>query len=340
MYRICQSILTSRFQVTILRINEARNKTILGSDEMDLSKMMTETRNPNTMDLDQMSALQIVTAMNREDRRVPEGIEPVLPQIAAVVDAVEAAFRKGGRLFYLGAGTSGRLGVLDASECPPTFGVDPGMVVGLIAGGDRALRFPIEGAEDSRELGRQDLMDHNLTADDVVVGIAASGRTPYVLGALEYARSLGCTTAAIACNKNSAVGQAADIAIEAQVGPEVLTGSTRLKAGTAQKMILNMISTGAMVRIGKAYHNLMVDVVQSNEKLQTRAENIVMEATGVERAEARATIDAADGKVKLAITMILTGKMPKRHSNCWNRPVDVYATPSGRNKHSKRRKHT
>lgn len=275
---------------------------------MDLSKMMTETRNPNTMDLDQMSALEIVTAMNREDRRVPEGIEPELPRIAAVVEAVEAAFRKGGRLFYLGAGTSGRLGVLDASECPPTFGVDPGMVVGLIAGGDRALRFPIEGAEDSRELGRRDLEEHNLTADDVVVGIAASGRTPYVLGALEYARSLGCTTAAIACNKNSAVGLAADIAIEAQVGPEVLTGSTRLKAGTAQKMILNMISTGAMVRIGKAYHNLMVDVVQSNEKLQARAENIVMEATGVDRAEARTAIDAAGGKVKLAITMILTGK--------------------------------
>lgn len=275
---------------------------------MDLSKMMTETRNPHTMDLDQMSALEIVTAMNREDRRVPEGIEPELPRIAAVVEAVEAAFRKGGRLFYLGAGTSGRLGVLDASECPPTFGVDPGMVVGLIAGGDRALRFPIEGAEDSRELGRRDLEEHNLTADDVVVGIAASGRTPYVLGALEYARSLGCTTAAIACNKNSAVGLAADIAIEAQVGPEVLTGSTRLKAGTAQKMILNMISTGAMVRIGKAYHNLMVDVVQSNEKLQTRAENIVMEATGVDRAEARTAIDAAGGKVKLAITMILTGK--------------------------------
>lgn len=275
---------------------------------MDLSKMMTETRNPNTMDLDQMSALEIVTAMNREDRRVPEGIEPELSRIAAVVEAVEAAFRKGGRLFYLGAGTSGRLGVLDASECPPTFGVDPGMVVGLIAGGDRALRFPIEGAEDSRELGRRDLEERNLTADDVVVGIAASGRTPYVLGALEYARSLGCTTAAIACNKNSAVGLAADIAIEAQVGPEVLTGSTRLKAGTAQKMILNMISTGAMVRIGKAYYNLMVDVVQSNEKLQTRAENIVMEATGVDRTEARTAIDAAGGKVKLAITMILTGK--------------------------------
>lgn len=275
---------------------------------MDLNKMMTETRNPDTMDLDQMSALEIVTAMNREDRKVPEGIEPELPQIAAVVEAAERAFRKGGRLFYLGAGTSGRLGVLDASECPPTFGVEPEMVVGLIAGGDRALRFPIEGAEDSRELGRRDLEEHNLCADDIVVGIAASGRTPYVLGALEYARSLGCTTAAIACNKGSAIGKAADIAIEAQVGPEVLTGSTRLKAGTAQKMILNMITTGAMVRIGKAYQNLMVDVVQSNEKLETRAENIVMAATGVERAEARQTIDAAGGKVKLAITMLLTGR--------------------------------
>lgn len=275
---------------------------------MDLNKMMTETRNPDTMHLDEMSALEIVTAMNREDRKVPEGIEPVLPQIAAVVETVEAAFRNGGRLFYLGAGTSGRLGVLDASECPPTFGVEPGMVVGLIAGGDRALRFPIEGAEDSRELGRKDLEEHDLCARDVVVGIAASGRTPYVLGALEYARSIGCKTAAIACNKGSAVGQAADIAIEAQVGPEVLTGSTRLKAGTAQKMILNMITTGAMVRIGKAYQNLMVDVVQSNEKLETRAENIVMAATGVERSQARQTIDAAGGKAKLAITMILTGR--------------------------------
>lgn len=275
---------------------------------MDLNKMMTETRNPDTMHLDEMSALEIVTAMNREDRKVPEGIEPVLPQIAAVVETVEAAFRNGGRLFYLGAGTSGRLGVLDASECPPTFGVEPGMVVGLIAGGDRALRFPIEGAEDSRELGRKDLEEHDLCAKDVVVGIAASGRTPYVLGALEYARSIGCKTAAIACNKGSAVGQAADIAIEAQVGPEVLTGSTRLKAGTAQKMILNMITTGAMVRIGKAYQNLMVDVVQSNEKLETRAENIVMAATGVERSQARQTIDAAGGKAKLAITMILTGR--------------------------------
>lgn len=275
---------------------------------MDLNQMMTESRNPDTMDLDQMSALEIVTAMNREDHKVPEAIQAILPRIAATVEMVETAFRSGGRLFYLGAGTSGRLGVLDASECPPTFGVAHGMVVGLIAGGDRALRFPIEGAEDDRALGKQDLIDHDLCAQDVVIGIAASGRTPYVLGALEYAHSLGCKTAAIACNADSAVGRAADIAMEAQVGPEVLTGSTRLKAGTAQKMILNMITTGAMVRIGKAYENLMVDVVQSNEKLRTRAENIVMTATGVPRDEARSTIDAAGGKVKLAITMILTGQ--------------------------------
>ena len=275
---------------------------------MDLNKMMTETRNPDTMTLDQMSALELVTVMNREDHKVPEAIASALPQIASTVEVVEQAFRKGGRLFYLGAGTSGRLGVLDASECPPTFGVDPGMVVGLIAGGDRALRFPIEGAEDDRSLGKQDLVDHNLVPSDVVIGIAASGRTPYVLGALDYAHSIGCKTAAIACNLHSAIGQAADIAIEVSVGPEVLTGSTRLKAGSAQKMILNMITTGAMVRTGKAYQNLMVDVVQSNEKLRTRAENIVMAATDVPREQARRTIDEANGKVKLAITMILTGK--------------------------------
>lgn len=275
---------------------------------MDLNKMMTETRNPDTMTLDQMSALELVTVMNREDHKVPEAIASALPQIASTVEVVEQAFRKGGRLFYLGAGTSGRLGVLDASECPPTFGVDPGMVVGLIAGGDRALRFPIEGAEDDRSLGKQDLVDHNLVPSDVVIGIAASGRTPYVLGALDYAHSIGCKTAAVACNLHSAIGQAADIAIEVSVGPEVLTGSTRLKAGSAQKMILNMITTGAMVRTGKAYQNLMVDVVQSNEKLRTRAENIVMAATDVSREQARRTIDEANGKVKLAITMILTGK--------------------------------
>ncbi len=272
---------------------------------MDLSHMTTEKRNAATMDLDQMSALEIATVMNQEDRKVPLAIERALPQIAQTIEIVENAFRQGGRLFYIGAGTSGRLGVLDASECPPTFGVDAGMVVGLIAGGDQALRFPIEGAEDDRELCVSDLKERQLCSKDVLVGIAASGRTPYVLGGLDYAKSLGCRTAAIACNRESAVGKAADIAIEVEVGPEVLTGSTRLKSGTAQKLIVNMISTGAMVRIGKAYHNLMVDVVQSNAKLQVRAENIVIEATGVDREKARQTIDAADGSVKTAITMIL-----------------------------------
>lgn len=262
---------------------------------MDLSNMMTETRNTDTMHLDEMSPLQIVTAMNREDRKVPLAIEAVLSQIAAAVEAVETAFRNGGRLFYLGAGTSGRLGVLDASECPPTFGVDHGMVVGLIAGGDRALRFPIEGSEDSRELRRQDLADHNLQSVDVITGIAASGRPPMCWGLWNTPAARAAAPPPSPCNRDSAVSRAADIAIEAVVSPEVLTGSTRLKAGTAQKMILNMITTGAMVRIGKAYQNLMVDVVQSNEKLQTRAENIVMEATGVSWPEARAVIDAAGG---------------------------------------------
>lgn len=275
---------------------------------MDLSHMTTERRNSATMDLDTMTALEIATVMNREDRNVPLAIEKALPQIAQAIEVVESAFRNGGRLFYTGAGTSGRLGVLDASECPPTFGVDSGMVVGLIAGGDKALRFPIEGAEDDKEQGRKDLEAHTLTAKDALVGIAASGRTPYVIGGLEYANSLGCKTVSIACNRESAVGKAAQIAIEVEVGPEVLTGSTRLKSGTAQKLILNMISTGAMVRTGKAYQNLMVDVVQSNEKLQVRAENIVMEATGVEREKARETINAASGKVKPAIVMLLTGK--------------------------------
>ena len=272
---------------------------------MDLSHMTTETRNAATMDLDQMTPLEIATVMNQEDRKVPLAIEKALPQIARTIEMVENAFRQGGRLFYIGAGTSGRLGVLDASECPPTFGVGGEMVLGLIAGGDKALRFPIEGAEDDRELCVKDLKERALCPKDVLVGIAASGRTPYVLGGLEYAKSLGCGTAAIACNSGSAVGKAADIAIEAEVGPEVLTGSTRLKSGTAQKLIVNMISTGAMVRIGKAYQNLMVDVVQSNEKLQVRAENIVMEATGVDREKARQTIDAAQGSVKTAITMLL-----------------------------------
>ena len=273
--------------------------------ELNLTGMTTERRNPRTMQLDTMSELEIVTAMNDEDARVPLAIAKKLPEIAQAARWAVEAFEQGGRLFYMGAGTSGRLGVLDAAECPPTFGVDPGMVVGLIAGGEKAFIKAVEGAEDSRELGRQDLESHQLTQKDFVIGIAASGRTPYVLGGLAYAKELGCRTAAIACNPGSAIGKAADLAIEVEVGPEVLTGSTRLKSGTAQKLILNMISTASMVRMGKAYQNLMVDVMQTNEKLHTRAENIVMDATGAERAEARSAIDAAGGSVKCAITMLL-----------------------------------
>ncbi len=274
---------------------------------MDLKGMTTETRNPHTMELDTMSSLEIITEMNREDAVVPQAIAAELPQIAQAVDWVVAAFAAGGRLFYMGAGTSGRLGVLDASECPPTFGVPAEMVVGLIAGGDAAFLKAVEGAEDSRALGEEDLKAHALCSADIVIGIAASGRTPYVLGGLAYARSVGCKTAAIACNKGSMVGEAADLAIEVEVGPEVLTGSTRLKSGTAQKLILNMISTASMVRSGKAYENLMVDVIQTNEKLCVRAENIVIDATGVSRTAARRAIDEAQGSVKTAITMILAG---------------------------------
>ncbi len=272
---------------------------------MDLKKFTTEARNPKTMNMDQMSALEIVTVMNSEDRIVPTAIEEALPRIAELVDAIVEALEKGGRLFFTGAGSSGRLGVLEASECPPTFGVPDELVVGLIAGGDYALRYSVEGAEDSYEMGKQDLAAHSPKAGDVVVGIAASGRTPYVLGALDYAKSLGCLAAAISCNKGSAIAAASDIAIEVEVGPEVLSGSTRLKSGTAQKLILNMITTAAMVRSGKAYQNLMVDVLPCNEKLDRRAENICMEATGVSREEARAAIDAAQGSVKTAVTMLL-----------------------------------
>ena len=267
----------------------------------------TEMRNPRTMSLDQMTALEIVTAMNTEDSGVPAAVSRVLPQIAQAAQWAEQSFCNGGRLIYMGAGTSGRLGVLDAAECPPTFGVSPEKVVGLIAGGSGAFIKAIEGAEDSRELGWMDLQQLGLCKQDTLIGIAASGRTPYVLGGLEYANGIGCKTVGISCNKGSAVGKAAQLAIEVEVGPEVLTGSTRLKAGTAQKLVLNMISTASMVRSGKAYQNLMVDVMQTNEKLRVRAENIVIEATGVERSQARRSIDEANGSVKTAITMILAG---------------------------------
>ena len=272
---------------------------------LTLDNLLTEARNPQTMELDSMTPLEIVTAMNREDARVPESIRPQLPNIARCVAWATEAIRTGGRLIYMGAGTSGRLGVLDAVECPPTFGVSPDVVVGLIAGGEGAFVRAVEGAEDSRELGKADLEAIGLTPKDLVVGIAASGRTPYVLGGLAYANSLGCKTAAISCNPGSAVGKEARLAIEVAPGPECLTGSTRLKAGTAQKLILNMISTATMVGCGKAYSNLMVDVMQTNEKLVVRAQNIVMEATGVSRDSAKEAIAQAGGSCKLAVTMIL-----------------------------------
>ena len=272
---------------------------------LNLKNMSTETRNQNTMNLDIMSPLEVVTVMNQEDAKVPAAITPALPNIAQCVTWAIESIEAGGRIIYMGAGTSGRLGVLDAVECPPTFGVAPEVVVGLIAGGEKAFVKAVEGAEDSRELGRQDLIDHNLEKRDIVIGIAASGRTPYVLGGLAYAQEIGCHTVGISCNPGSAVGAAAELAIEVVPGPECLTGSTRLKSGTCQKLILNMISTATMVGCGKAYQNLMVDVMQTNEKLVVRAQNIVMEATGCDRETAAEKIALAGGNAKTAITMIL-----------------------------------
>ena len=272
---------------------------------LNLKNMSTETRNQNTMNLDIMTPLEVVTVMNQEDAKVPAAITPALPNIAQCVTWAIESIENGGRIIYMGAGTSGRLGVLDAVECPPTFGVAPEVVVGLIAGGEKAFVKAVEGAEDSRELGRQDLVDINLTKTDIVIGIAASGRTPYVLGGLAYAKEVGCHTVGISCNPGSAVGAAAELAIEVVPGPECLTGSTRLKSGTCQKLILNMISTATMVGCGKAYQNLMVDVMQTNEKLVVRAQNIVMEATGCDRETAAEKIAIAGGNAKTAITMIL-----------------------------------
>lgn len=272
-----------------------------------LNNMTTEAVNLSTVNLDMLNSLEIVTAMNKEDKNVAHAVREVLPEIAKTVDWVVEAFKNGGRLIYFGAGTSGRLGLLDAVECPPTFGTDPDMVVGLIAGGERAFIKAVEGAEDSPTLAEADLKSIHLKASDIVIGIAASGRTPYVIGGLDYANAVGCQTVAISCNRNSAVSKSAKHAIEVVAGPEVLTGSTRLKAGTAQKMVLNMISTASMVGIGKTYKNYMVDVQQTNEKLKVRAENIVMQATEASRENARITLDKADGSVKTAIIMIILG---------------------------------
>jgi len=273
---------------------------------MDLNRLTTEQRNPHTRDLDLMTSQQIVAAINREDAQAPAAIEPCLPVIAALVDRIVAAFHAGGRLIYVGAGTSGRLGVLDASECPPTYGVAPEIVVGLIAGGDRALRHSVEGAEDDPELGVADVRAIGLNARDVLVGIAASGRTPYTLGAMRTARAAGATVGCIVNTPDSEMAQLADYSIVLLTGPEVVTGSTRMKSGTAQKLVLNMLSTAAMVRLGKVYSNLMVDVQASNAKLVQRATNIVREVTGANPDTARQAI-ARYGSAKVAIFALLSG---------------------------------
>jgi N-acetylmuramic acid 6-phosphate etherase len=274
---------------------------------MNLEGLSTEQRNPNTMNLDQMSVLEILQTMNNEDQKVPESIKKAIPVIEKLVIKTIDSIKHGGRLIYIGAGTSGRLGVLDAVECPPTFGVDAELVVGIIAGGEKAFTEAVEGAEDSIEAGEQDLKELNLTENDVVVGLAASGRTPYVIGALSYAQYIGASTASISCNQASALSRYAQYAVEVVTGPEVLTGSTRLKAGTAQKLILNMISTAVMIGLGKAYQNLMVDVQTTNEKLEQRAKGIICKATGVEEETAANYFLSANGNVKIAIVMILTG---------------------------------
>ncbi|RWN65267.1 MAG: N-acetylmuramic acid 6-phosphate etherase [Mesorhizobium sp.] len=273
----------------------------------ELERLVSEDRNPKTMDIDLLPTIDILRKINDEDRGVPAAVEKVIPEIAAAVDRIVGAFQKGARLVYMGAGTSGRLGVLDASECPPTFGVPESMVVGLIAGGPDALVRSAEGAEDDPKQGMKALQEINLTADDVVVGIAVSGRTPYVIGGLTYARQVGATTVALSCNAKSIIAGLADIAISPLVGPEVLSGSTRLKSGTAQKLVLNMLTTASMIRIGKSYQNLMVDLNPSNKKLVARAVRIVMQTTGCAAQQARQALDQTGNDVKLAILVRITG---------------------------------
>ena len=273
---------------------------------VEINQLTTEKRNPNTMHLDQMTVGQVLELMNKEDQQVPEAIAEALGQIEAAVETIIQSLKAGGRLIYFGAGTSCRLGILDAAECVPTFGVSPDLVVGLIAGGDKAMVEAVEGAEDSLTLAEEDFKKLNLNANDTVVGIAASGRTPYVIGGLKYAQSVGAKTVSIACNKEAKISGYAQIPIEVDCGPEVLTGSTRLKAGTAQKLILNMLSTVSMIGIGKVYQNLMVDVQATNEKLEERSKRIIMAVTECTYEDAASYFEAANQNVKVAIVMILT----------------------------------
>lgn len=281
-----------------------------GMSQVDLSQLRTEARNPRSQELDAMSTLDVVTAMNDEDRHIADAVRAVLPKIAAAVDAIAQRMHKGGRLIYVGAGTSGRLGVLDAAECPPTFSASPEQVLGLIAGGQDAFLRAVEGAEDDPELAGKDLAALSLGHKDIVVGVAASGRTPYVLGALEYARSVKALTIGVTMNPGSAAVIGVEHAIEVETGAEVLTGSTRLKAGTATKMVLNMLSTGAFVRLNKVYGNLMVDLQATNAKLRSRSVHIVAEACQCDSHEAELQLAATDGEVKAAIVAKRKGVAP------------------------------
>ncbi|MBZ9607404.1 N-acetylmuramic acid 6-phosphate etherase [Clostridium estertheticum] len=275
-------------------------------DILNLKKLTTESRNENTMDIDKISTLEMVKKINNEDKKVAEAVEKELPKIVEAIDCIVERMYKGGRLIYIGAGTSGRLGILDASECPPTYGISEELVQGIIAGGKQAMFSAMEGAEDSKELAVKDLKNKNITENDTIVGLAASGRTPYVIGGLEYANEIGALSISVTCNANTQVSKASKISIEPVVGAEVVTGSTRLKSGTAQKLVLNMLSTGVMIKLGKVYGNLMVDVKSTNEKLIERAKLIICEATGIAIEEASQILNKTDFDVKLSIFMILS----------------------------------
>ena len=281
------------------------------SKKVDISGLDTEKRNEASKSLDSLNAFEIVKIMNMEDAKVPEAINKVLPTIGELVEAVVKTFNKNGRLIYIGAGTSGRLGILDASECVPTFGVSKDMVVGIIAGGETAIVNAVEGAEDDEKEGIEDLKKINLNKDDVLIGLSASGRTPYVVSALKYAKSIGVVTGSVSCHLNSEMASISDYGIDVSPGPEVLSGSTRLKSGTAQKMVLNMISTASMVGIGKAYENLMVDVQPTNLKLIERSKRIIMEATDCSYELAEEKLKESEDNVKVAIVMILTNSSKK-----------------------------
>lgn len=271
----------------------------------NLKKLETEQQNPHSVKIDQVSTKEMLEMMNAEDKKVSKLVQNEIPMIAKIVEASYESLKNGGRLFYIGAGTSGRLGILDASECPPTFGVSHELVQGLIAGGKEAIIKAKEGIEDLPEEGKKDLVEKNLNEKDMVIGIAASGRTPYVIGGLDYAKSIGAKTGSISCVSDSKLSEAADLAVEVVTGAEVITGSTRLKAGTAQKMVLNMISTGTMIKLGKVYQNYMVDLNPTNQKLVSRAKGMIQDITGVDDQKASELYDLANGHVKTAIVMEL-----------------------------------